>query len=56
MDEIKPSETDVNRMLEAYINTELSGGANEVLRRYTKSALALANYVTHKRTASIDDA
>jgi hypothetical protein len=55
-DEIKLSETDANRMLEAYINTELAGGTNEVLRRYTKSALALANYVTHKRTASIDDA
>ncbi len=55
-DEVKPSETDANRMLEAYINTEISGGANEVLRRYTKSALALANYVTHKRTANIDDA
>lgn len=56
IDEVKISEIDANRMLEAYINTELSGGANEVLRRYAKSALALANYVTHKRTASIDDA
>jgi len=56
IDKIKPSETDANRMLEAYINTELRGGANEVLRRYTKSELSLANYVTHKRTASIDDA
>lgn len=46
------SVTDSRRMLEAYISTEIKGGSNEILRRYAKVTLELANELTHKRTAS----
>jgi hypothetical protein len=51
-----PSETDAKRMLEAFIQSTLSGKRNEVARRFAKSSLALANQLVHKRTASHDDA
>jgi hypothetical protein len=50
-DGIEPSDTDAARMLDAFISTELAGGANEELRRHAKSALALANALQHRRTA-----
>ncbi len=50
-----PSGTDANRMLEAYIVSELSGSDNENSRRVVKSALVLANDLQHKRTASFRD-
>jgi hypothetical protein len=56
LDAVEPSKTDANRMLEAFIATELGGGKNELLRRNVKSTLALANYLTHKRTATKDEA
>ncbi len=56
LDTIEPSKTDANRMLEAFIANELGGGKNELLRRNVKSTLALANYLTHKRTATKNDA
>ena len=51
-DEKQPSETDARRMLEAYIERELQGGANEETRRFSKAAIALAPAVAHKRTAT----
>lgn len=56
VDDIDPSSTDAKRMLEAFISSELPGSKNELLRRHVKSTLALANYLTHKRTATRDDA
>lgn len=52
LDRVDPSNTDANRMLEAYIAVELSGGANEEARRLAKAALGLANALTHRRTAT----
>ncbi len=56
LDGVEPSETDGNRMLEAYITVELAGGANEEVRRHAKAALGLANALTHRRTATFRDA
>ena len=56
LDSVEPSQTDGNRMLEAYIAVELVGGANEAVRRHAKAALTLANDLTHRRTASFRDA
>jgi len=50
-DGTKPSETDVKRMLEAYLEKELPGSSNEAVRRYVKAALSLANDLQHSRTA-----
>jgi hypothetical protein len=50
------SKTDAKRMLEAYIAVELAGSSNEILRRYAKATLDLANELTHKRTATKKDA
>lgn len=55
VDGVVPSGTDANRMLEAYIVSELSGSDNENSRRVVKSALVLANDLQHKRTASFRD-
>ena len=51
IDGVKPSATDGKRMLESFIAAELSGGANEEIRRHAKSALDLANTLQHRRTA-----
>src|SRR6266536_364726 len=56
LDGTVPSETDGKRMLEAYIAVELGGGANEESRRHARSALALADALQHRRTASFRDA
>ncbi len=50
--DIEPSKTDTKRMLEAFIQGELSGSSNETIRRYAKAANDLANELTHKRTAT----
>ena len=50
-DGVRPSETDAKRMLEAFISVELSGGANEVARRYARASVDLANELQHRRTA-----
>lgn len=55
-DGVNPSDTDANRMLEAYLNSELSGNTNEASRRHAKASLSLANDLTHRRTASFKDA
>ena len=54
--ESEPSKTDARRMLEGFISAELSGNSNEELKRHTKSTLALANTLQHKRTATRKDA
>lgn len=51
LDGIEPSDTDVKRMLEAYINAELTGSANEEARSHGKAAIRLALALQHKRTA-----
>lgn len=56
LDDKKPSHTDAKRMLEAYIAHELGGGDYYTPRKYAKSALDLANYLQHKRTAQFRDA
>jgi len=55
-DEVEASQTDAKRMLDAYLSTELGGHWNENARRHAKAALALANELTHKRTATFRDA
>ena len=56
LDGTEPSATDGKRMLEAFIAVELSGGANEEVRKHAKAALGLANALTHRRTASFREA
>ncbi|MEA3359807.1 MAG: hypothetical protein U9R17_10460, partial [Thermodesulfobacteriota bacterium] len=56
IDGIEPGETDAKRMLEAYLNKELSGNTNEAARRHAKAALSLANDLTHRRTATFREA
>ena len=51
LDGEKPSRTDAKRRLEAFIAAELSGNANEDVRRHARSAFDLANALQHKRAA-----
>ncbi len=55
-DNVKPSETDAYRMLEAYFSAEFAGAPNEALRRHAKASLNLANQLQHKRDATYKDA
>jgi hypothetical protein len=48
----EPSSTDAKRMLDAYFSCELQGSNDEEMRHFAKSANALANALTHKRTAN----
>jgi hypothetical protein len=50
-DGVDPSDTDAGRMLDAFLAAELPGSDNEAVRRHAKASLALANALTHKRTA-----
>lgn len=54
--EPRPSSSDSKRMLEAYIETALSGPANEEFRAFARAAIKLAEALKHKRTASARDA
>lgn len=56
LDGVKASKTDAKRMLDAYVAVELTGGANENLRKYARASNDLANELTHKRTANAKDA
>lgn len=56
LDGVEASKTDAKRMLEAFIMIELGGSINETLRKYARTAIELANELTHKRTASKKDA
>lgn len=51
LDEVKPSATDVKRILDAIIAVELAGAANKLARKHAASTVDLANELTHKRTA-----
>lgn len=50
------STTDAKRMLEAYIESELTGRSNEELRKHARAAFDLANALQHRRTANFRDA
>ena len=56
LDGVEPSSTDGKRMLESYFAVELAAGTNEEARRHANSALAFANALTHRRTATFRDA
>lgn len=55
-DGVNISKTDAKRMLDAFLSYELVGPSNAAYRRYAKSALDLANDLTHRRSASIHEA
>jgi hypothetical protein len=55
-DGVTPSRTDADRQLEAYLSVELGGGSNEAARRHAKAALAFADALQHRRTATFRDA
>lgn len=55
-DGVNASKTDAKRMLDAFFSYELEGPSNAAYRRYAKSALDLANDLTHRRSASIHEA
>lgn len=55
-DGVEPSDTDSKRMLDAYFMYVLSGPANERYRKFAKSAVDLANHLTHDRMAERSDA
>lgn len=55
-DGTEPSNTDAKRMLDAYLNYELASPSNERIRKFAKSAVDLANHLTHDRTATKRDA
>jgi hypothetical protein len=50
-----PGKADAKRMLDAYFNHELGGQSNELIRKYAKASLDLANHVTHDRLATARD-
>jgi hypothetical protein len=51
-DQVTPSSTDFKRMLGAYIEVELGGGSNKIVRTHTRAAFDLANVLQHSRTAN----
>ena len=53
LDGVAPSDTDTKRQLDAFFAAELSGSANEAMRTHVRSAVKLANALTHKRTATL---
>ena len=55
-DGVVPSDTDAKRMLDAYFMYVLSGSSNERYRKFAKSAVDLANHLTHDRMAEKSDA
>ena len=55
-DDLSISDTDVKRMLDAYLSVEIAGNENEAIRKYAKASLDLANVLTHKRTADFRQA
>jgi hypothetical protein len=55
-DGVSPSSTDAKRKLDAYLQHKLHGSSQEAARKFTKSALELANALQHRRTATFQDA
>ncbi len=51
-----PSATDSKRQLEAYVAVAFAGGGKEEARSLVRSAVQLADALTHKRTATSKDA
>ena len=51
-----PSATDSKRQLEAYLAVALPGASREETRSYARSAVQLADALTHKRSATQQDA
>lgn len=56
IDEVRASETDAKRMLEAYIEVELEGNAHKPARKHARSAYDLAVELQHRRTANFRQA
>jgi hypothetical protein len=52
VDGIKPSQTDANRMLEAYIAHVFPGASYKEVRAHARASLALALNLQHRRTAT----
>lgn len=52
LDGTTPSQTDANRMLEAYIAHTLAGGSEKEVRAHARAALGLALHLQHRRTAT----
>ena len=52
IDGVQPSETDANRMLEAYIGHVFPGASNKEVRAHHRASLALALNLQHRRTAT----
>lgn len=52
VDGVKPSETDANRMLEAYIAHVFPGASYKEVRAHARASLALALNLQHRRTAT----
>jgi hypothetical protein len=50
-DDTEVSKTDAKRMLTAFFNVELAGGANKEQRKHAHAALDVANKTTHDRAA-----
>jgi hypothetical protein len=51
-----PSATDSKRQLESYLTVSLPGSSKEELRSYARSAVQLADALTHRRSANRQDA
>ena len=51
-DGVTPSDTDANRMLEAYIAHAFPGGSYKEVRAHARASLALALNLQHRRTAT----
>ena len=56
LDDVRASQTDFKRLIEAYIAVELRGSAADEARKYARSALDLAVRLQHQRTATSRDA
>jgi hypothetical protein len=52
VDGVKPSLTDANRMIEAYVAHVFPGESNKEVRAHARASLALALNVQHRRTAT----
>ncbi len=52
LDGVRPSDTDANRMLEAYIGHVFHGASNKEVRAHHRASLALALNLQHRRTAT----
>ena len=55
-DDTRPSDTDAQKLIQAFIGAELPGPSNEEARRHTKAALSLAVALQHRRTATRTEA